>query len=343
MIFEWPVMLWALAVIPIMVAAYIAVVRHRRKLALQYANWLPASAAAPTQLRKAIPPLLYLFSAIALVLALARPVAVLTLVSLRDTVILAIDVSHSMQAEDMAPSRLAAAQKAAREFIDAQPLTTQIGVVAFAGTALAIQRPTTDRVKLMKAVERLQTQPGTAIGSALLVGLKAAFPKENFEIRRTDADGKPVAEDDDSFGPPPPPPIERAPGEETSAAIVLLTDGQATDGPDPVEAAEIAANRGVRVFTVGIGTEPGEVVKVDGVSMRVKLDEATLKKIADLTLGRHFLATDTENLSDIYKGLDVHFAKEQRETEIGAFLIAAAAAATLLAAALSLLWFNRVL
>lgn len=341
MIFQWPTMLWALALVPLLIATYVASLRRRRLLAVQFANWRTPNTTPVSKIRRALPPTLYLAAFIALILAMARPIAVLTLMSLHDTVILAIDVSHSMQAADLEPTRLEAAQQAAREFIDAQPSGTQIGVVAFAGTALPIQRPTHDHAELMKAVDRLQTQPGTAVGNAILVSLQALFPKENFEMPTQDDDGAPKEED--PLLPPPPPPVELGPGKETSAAIVLLTDGQATEGPDPMAAAEIAAKRGVRIFTVGIGTEPGEVVKVEGISMRVKLDEETLKKVADKTLGRHFHAADTADLSEIYKGLDIRLARERRETEISAFLMAFAALSALTAAALSLLWFNRIL
>lgn len=350
MIFEWPVALWALLMVPGLIAAYVVVHRRRRQAALAYARWRTGdSGTPPSRLKTLTPPALFLVAVVALIVAAARPVAVISMMSLRDTVILAIDVSNSMLAADLEPTRLDAAKAAAREFIAEQPRTTLIGLVAFAGTALPIQRPTRERADLFKAIDRLQTQEGTALGSAILVSLQTLFPKELFETDPTadqpDAAALPdVDAAGSAAGPPPAPPVEkRAPGSETSAAIVLLSDGQATTGADPLEAAQRAADRGVRVFTVGIGTEEGEVVKFGGVSMRVQLDESTLKKIADATLGRYFLAKSAEDLSEIYRDLNTRFVSETRETEVGALFVALAATAALLAATLSMLWFNRIL
>jgi Ca-activated chloride channel family protein len=351
MIFEWPVALWALLIVPGLVAAYVVVHRRRRQAVLAYARWRTGDAGAPaSRIKTLVPPALFLVAVVALIGAAARPVAVISMMSLRDTVILAIDVSNSMMAADLEPTRLEAAKAAARAFIAEQPRTTLIGLVAFAGTALPVQRPTRERADLFKAIDRLQTQEGTALGSAILVSLQTLFPKELFETDPTadqpDAAALPDGRARQSeVGPPPaPPPAEkRAPGSETSAAIVLLSDGQATTGADPLEAAQRAADRGVRVFTVGIGTEQGEVVKFGGVSMRVQLDEDTLKKIADATLGRYFMAKSAEDLSEIYRDLNTRFVTETRETEVGALFVALAATAALLAATLSMLWFNRIL
>jgi Ca-activated chloride channel family protein len=342
MIFEWPQALWLLAVVPILAAGY-RILRERQALkAAAYAQWGGASAALPSRLRRVLPPTLYLVAIVALITAMARPVAVIALPSLRETVILAIDVSNSMLAEDVEPTRLEAAQAAAREFIDRQPLASQIGIVAFAETALLIQRPTDNRAELMKAIDRLKPQDGTAVGGAILVALQALFPKETLELELAQDGERRDAPDDGADAPPPPEP-KSTPGSETSSAIVLLTDGQTTSGPDPLQAAQLAADRGVRVFTVGLGTASGAVVKAKGISMRVQLDEETLKKVADLTLGRYFLAGDGEALSEVYRELSTRLVTDVKETEIAAVFVALAAAAALTAAALSLLWFNRVL
>jgi len=345
MIFEWPMMLWLLAVVPFLVAGYRLVLDRKRHIALSYAKWTMTAAEPPSKLKDTLPPTLFLVAVVALITALARPVAVIPVPSLQDNVILAIDVSNSMLADDLAPTRLAAAQTAARAFIEEQPLTTRIGVVAFAETALLIQRPTDNREDLLKAVDRLKPQEGTAVGGAILVGLQALFPKEAFELERAaDADLRDEPDEPRPGEPPPPPPRAKvAPGSEDSSAIVLLTDGQATSGPDPIKAAELAADRGVRLFTIGIGTEQGAVVKVEGVSMRVNLDTETLKKIADMTLGRMFLAADAKDLTEVYRNLNTRLITEIKETEITAAFIALAALSILLGAVLSLVWFNRIL
>jgi Ca-activated chloride channel family protein len=294
-------------------------------------------------MRRVLPPLLYALALTLLIAAAARPMAVVSLPSLRDVIILALDVSHSMRADDLKPTRLAAAQEAARAFIEEQPSTTRIGLVAFAGTALAVQRPTTDRAELLKVIGRLEPQKGTAVGEAMLVSLQALFPKEVFELKsRAEADaddgGQALAAPD-----APAPPAGTSPGSEKSAAIVLLTDGAATGGPDPVEVARLAAGRGVRVFTVGLGTEEGAVVELEGISMRVQIDEDKLREVADVTRARYFRAEDADGLRAIYRDVSARLVLETRETEVSAAFVAAAALLALLAAGSSLLWFNRIL
>jgi Ca-activated chloride channel family protein len=314
--------------------------------------------------RALVPPALYGLALLALVAAAARPIAVVSLPSMRDVIILALDVSNSMRAEDLKPSRLAAAKQAAREFIEAQPATTRIGLVAFAETALAVRRPTTDREELLKTLERLEPQRGTAVGEAIVASLQALFPREPFELPAAgeSADGRARAgtggaralpgagasPDEaaaggagDATGAPASPAL--APGSETSAAIVLLTDGAATRGPDPVEAARLAARRGVRVFTVGLGTADGAVVEEDGVSMRVQLDEQKLRQVADVTRARFFRAADADDLRAIYRDVSARLVLERRETEIGAGFVAFALLCTVVAAGTSLFWSKRIL
>jgi Ca-activated chloride channel family protein len=288
---------------------------------------------------------LFFVGVTALLGAMARPFAVIPIASFRDRVILAIDVSNSMQATDMEPSRLAAAQAAAKDFIDKQPSTTQIGIVAFAATALPIQRPTYDREQLLKAIEKLEAQEGTAVGGAIQVALQALYPKENFELEREgegekESEAAPLGQGRRN---PETDRVKKDPGSEDSAAIILLTDGEATAGPQPLAVARLAAERGVRVFTVGVGTEEGEVVKAGGISMRVKLDERVLKEIADLTLARYFLASTATDLREIYDNLNARLTTETRELEITAFVVAFAAGAIAIGAMLSLAWFDRVL
>ena len=348
MTFLWPDLLWLLVLVPVLVAAYVLVLRRKRKAALRYASLAMVKEAmgGARSFRRHVPPLLFLLALVALLVAVARPATVMRLPSQHETVILSLDVSGSMRARDVEPDRLTAAQAAAKAFIEDHPRSTRIGIVAFAGTASLVQAPTQSREDLITAVERLQLQRATAIGSGLLVGLKAIFPDVEFDLRSSNprGDRRPIAR------PLPPTPGEEkaapapvAPGSYKSAAIILLTDGQATTGPDPIEAARMAAERGVRVFTVGIGTPNGEILVGEGWSMRVRLDEDTLKTIANVTGGEYFYAGTALDLKKIYKSLNSRFVMEKKETEITALFAAAGALSAFLAALLSLLWFNRIL
>jgi Ca-activated chloride channel family protein len=297
-----------------------------------------------------VPPLLFLVALIVMITAVARPAAVVRLPSQHETIILALDVSGSMRAKDVEPDRITAAQNAAKTFINEQPRSTRIGIVAFAGTASLVQPPTQSREDLHAAIERLQLQRATAIGSGILVALKAIFPDVDFDLRATNprlnaagspGKGGPLA------GPLATPPGDKPkpvpPGSYKSAAIILLTDGQATTGPDPIEAARMAAERGIRVYTVGVGTPNGEILVGEGWSMRVRLDEETLKQIANLTSAEYFYAGTAVDLKKIYQSLNSRFVLEKKETEITAIFAATAALTILLSALLSLLWFNRIL
>lgn len=346
MTFIWPQMLWLLVLVPLLIAAYVLVLRRRKKAALRYASLsIVKEAIGPGQrVRRHVPPLLFLLALVALIVAIARPAAVVTLPSQQQTVILAIDVSGSMRATDVAPTRLEAAQAAAKAFVAQQPRTTRVGVVSFAGTAAVAQAPTENRRDIIAAIDRFQVQRATAIGSGLLVSLATLFPDADLSIspmfgeraspRRPLSPNR--AEQKKNFEPVPP-------GSYSSAAIILLTDGQSTMGPDPVEVAKLAAERGVRVYTVGIGTKEGEIIHFEGWTMRVRLDEDTLKQIADITRGEYFNAGTADELIRVYETLNTRLVLEQKETEITALFSATAALLAVISGLLSLLWFNRLL
>jgi Ca-activated chloride channel family protein len=250
-----------------------------------------------------------------------------------------------MRATDVEPSRIGAAQAAAKSFVTDQPRGTRIGVVTFAGTAAVAQAPTDNREELVAAIDRFQLQRATAIGSGILMSLKAIFPDAEFDLRswnpRRDAlAGAPL---DQTAKPEKPPFKPVPPGSYTSAVIVLLTDGQSNVGPDPIEAARMAAERGVRVYTVGFGTAEGEIIRFEGWSMRVRLDEQTLTKIAELTQGEYYYAGSAADLKKVYETLSSRLVFETRETEITVFFSAAAAVLALMAGFLSVWWFSRIL
>jgi Ca-activated chloride channel family protein len=240
-----------------------------------------------------------------------------------------------MRASDVEPNRLVAAQNAAKAFIADQPDSVRVGIVAFAGTATVAQAPTRNKEDLYAAIDRFQLQRATAIGSAIIVSLATLFPDGGYDVAAFSYSAekrKPPA----NFKPVPP-------GSYGSAVIILLTDGQRTTGPDSVMAARLAAERGVRIFTVGVGTPEGKIVGFDGWSMHVRLDEETLRAIADLTRGEYFYAGNAVDLKKIYQTMNTRLVMETKKTEVGAFFSAAAACLVLVAGLLSLAWFNRIL
>jgi Ca-activated chloride channel family protein len=349
MAFLWPEMLWLLGLVPLSMAAYWWLLRRRRRQALRYSglSLVREALGRGPGWRRHVPPVLMLLALIGLLVAVARPTARVILPSQQRMVILAMDVSGSMRATDVEPNRMVAAQAAAREFVALQDSGTRIGVVTFAGTALLTQPPTHSKEDVLAAIDRFNFQRATAVGSGILVSLQAIFPDIEFDLRGSNP--RPGGEDhrlgrsldQRGGGKAPPPPVE--PGSYTSAAIILLTDGQTTTGPNPLEAARMAAERGVKVYTVGVGTEQGEILVGDGWSMRVRLDEEALRQIANLTGGEYFYAGSAPDLKKVYQGLHSKLALETREIEITALFAAAAAVLMLLAAGLSVFWFHRVL
>ena len=346
MTFLWPEMLWLLALAPALVGAYVWLLRRKHRTALKYANlsMVKEAMSAGQRLRRHLPPLLFLVALTIMILAIARPAAVVTLPSQQLTIILAMDVSGSMRATDVEPNRITAAQTAAKAFVNEQPSYVRIGVVSFAGTASVVQAPTFNREDVLAAIDRFQLQRATAIGSGIIVSLAAIFPDAGIDVSsliygRDGPRGRPFGE---AHKPDKPPFKPVPPGSYTSAAIILLTDGQRTTGPDSLEAARMAADRGVRVFTVGVGTKSGETIGFEGWSMRVRLDEETLKAIAKMTHGEYFYAGTALDLKKVYESLNARFVLEKKNIEITALFSAAAALVALASALLSMLWFHRI-
>jgi Ca-activated chloride channel family protein len=277
-----------------------------------------------------------------LLLAGARPTAKIKLPSQQETIILAMDVSGSMRATDVLPNRIAAAQDAAKAFIAALPRQVRVGVVSFAGTAAVVQAPTLSRDDVAAAIDRFQLQRGTAIGSGIVLSLATIFPDMPFDMSLiTGQRAMPGPSGaDPAVSAKRPDPVE--PGSYRSAAIILLTDGQRTTGPDSMEAAKLAADRGVKVYTVGVGTKNGEIIGFEGWSMRVRLDEDTLKAISTLTRADYYYAGTAEDLKQVYQGLSSRLVVETRETEITAFFALFGALLMLLGAGLGLWWFGRI-
>jgi Ca-activated chloride channel homolog len=339
--FIWPEMLWALLAVPLLVLLYVWLLRRRKKSALRYASLALVKEAMGKSIawRRHLPPALLLTAITALLIAGARPAAVITLPSAEKTIVLAIDVSGSMRATDVAPDRITAAKEAAKAFVADLPRSVRIAVVQFAGTAAVVQAPTLSRDDVVAAIERFQLQRGTAIGSGIVLSLATIFPDANIDLSQiTGQRAMPPGPNDK----PKPDFTPVQPGSYPSAAIILLTDGQRTTGPDPVEAAKMAADRGVRVYTVGVGTKEGETIGFEGWSMRVRLDEDTLKNIANMTRADYFYAGTADDLKKVYQGLSTRLIVEKKETEISALFAALGALLVVTAAGLSVWWFGRV-
>ena len=345
--FLWFEMLWVALLLPLLVVLYVWLMRRRKKAVVRYPGLsLVRDALGKTHAwRRHVAPALLLAALAALIVAGARPTAVMVLPTQSQTVIMVMDVSGSMRATDVDPDRITASRAAAREFAGALPPSVRIGIVAYSGTALLVQAPTHNREDVLAAIDRFHPQRGTAIGAGLLVALDTLFPDANLDVSMVSGERKPpraLPRDDrvptdarQDFTPVPP-------GAYEEAAILLMTDGQNTTGPDPMQVAQLAADRGVKVFTVGFGTEEGEIISIEGWRMRVRLDETTLKKIANLTHGEYFRASSGASLKSVYETLKSRLLLEKRQVEITALFAYAAALLMLAAASLSVWWFGRV-
>lgn len=360
MTFIWGEMLWLLLLlVPVLVALYLWALR-RKKSSLRYANLALVKQAMGKSVgwRRHVPPALFLVALTILITAVARPAAVIELASSRATVILAMDVSGSMRARDVEPSRIQASQTAAKDFIRNQPADVQIGIVAFASAALLVQAPTLDREALIAAVDNFDLRRGTAVGAGVLTSLATIFPDQDFDELQGDnpfdqlgmpsargLDSRPIGGLGEPDGPPKMSVAEHVPvepGSYQSAVVILLTDGATTVGPDPIAAGRLASEYGVRVFTVGFGSTEGDVVDFGGRSMRAQLDAESLKSIADLTRAQYFEAQSAADLSKVYSSLSTKLINEKKLTEIAFLFAGIGALIALVGAGLSVLWFGRV-
>jgi Ca-activated chloride channel family protein len=340
----WPGFLVLLALIPLLVALYIWMLRRRRRFAVRYSSLSLVRQALPQQsrLRRHLPFALFLFALASLVVALGRPAASVSVPTGQATIVLAMDVSWSMCSQDIPPNRLEAAKTAALSFIQRQKPTTQIGIVAFAGFAEVIQPPTNDQEMLQDTVAGLRTGRRTAIGSAILKSLDA--------IAEIDKNVAPSVTGTSSGIEPTPVPK----GAYAPDVIVLLTDGASNQGPWPLDAAQQAADRGVRVYTIGFGTENGGVMDCGpgslsggmfrggqgfgGGRFRRGIDEKTLKQVSDMTGGTYYAAESADELQGVFQKLPTYLItkRELREISVGFTAIGALLAA--LAIILSLFW-----
>ncbi len=341
MSFLWPTSLLFLVAVPLLLGLYIWSQRRRRKYALRYASLslVKEALGRGPGIRRHIPPALYLLSLAFMLFALARPITVVKVPSQEGTVILAIDVSMSMRATDIKPDRITAAKEAAKAFVLKQGEGVKIGVVSFASDASIVQAPTLDHDLVIAAIDRLRLQRATAIGRAILTSLDAIWEDSGSEGDQPSA----VLTQPQNPNAPQTPTKTAVPGAaKASASIILLTDGQNNQFPPPLAIIDQAISRGIRVYTVGVGTPAGAVLSLEGRSIRTSLDETTLKQIAEDTDAQYFLATSDADLTKVYENLTTELVLRTQKTEVTALFTLVAAVFSIVASAFSLLWFNRL-
>lgn len=343
MFFLWPQYLWLMLALPLLLAMYAWLLRRRGKPAVRYSNLgVVRAAAARLNWRRHVPPALLLLACSGLLFAAARPVARVPLPWARSTIMLAMDVSLSMRVTDVKPTRLAAAQDAAKLFLRDLPKNIEVGLVTFAGSGQVAQRATLDRASLVAAIDAFQMQMHTAVGNAIVLCLAELFPDQGIDVGEATFGSKAHGRSlDDKAKSPPRQITPVAPGSYNSAAIILLTDGRRTTGIDTLEAAKMAADRGVRIYVVGLGTT-GDAATPEGMSIYMQLDEPTLREVARMTGGEYHHAGSAEMLRSVYENLGSRLQVQTRETELTGLLALLSAMLALAAAGLSVLWFGRI-
>jgi Ca-activated chloride channel family protein len=328
MSFIWPQLLLLLLAAPLLVLGYLSLVRRRvhRSADLAAQGFVPSEAARRSRRTRHVPFALFLAAVVLLLVALARPEMTLSLPKQEGTVILAFDVSNSMRADDLEPTRIDAAKAAARVFVEDQPDSIEIGVVAFSDGGLVTQSPTNDKAAVLGAIDRLTPLGATSLGQGIFTALNA-IADEPIELDPADLENGLDTLDIGYYG---------------SAAVVLLSDGENTSNPDPAAIAGVASVAGVRVFTIGIGSPQGTVVEVDGFSLATALDEEMLTQIAEDTGGTYYKAEDAAALTEIYDNIDLEATAEPEKTEVTAAATGLAIVLLLVGGALSLVWFGRL-
>jgi len=341
--FVWPEALWLVAALPALPLFYLWLLRRRGRAALRYSSLAVVRTAWRRQWRQHVPPALLWLALGVLALAVARPVARVTLPWARSQIMLAMDVSLSMRVTDVKPSRIEAAQEAAKLFLRDLPRHIEVGLVTFASGAQVVVPSTTDRASLVAAIDAFQMQIGTAVGSAIVLCLSELFPDQGIDLEEMTFGSSRKARRLDDKPKPPAKLVEPvAPGSYESAAIVLLSDGRRTTGVDTLEAAKMAADRGVRIYVIGLGTVDGAASTPDGLAIYMQLDEPTLREVARMTGGEYHHAGTAEDLRGVYEHLGSRLQVQARETELTAWLAMTAAVLVVAAGTLSMLWFGRV-
>ena len=351
----WPRLLILLGLVPLLIVVYVLMLRRRRRYAVRYSSLALVREAMTRQSswRRHIPFALFLLALASLVMAVGRPVMVVTVPTDQTTIILTIDVSGSMRSRDVYPTRLMAAENAALNFVQHQKPGTQIGLVAFSNFAEEIQQPTTDQEALQAAIESLTTGRRTAIGSGILKAIDS--------IAEVDKSIAPSITDTSTGVEPTPVPK----GDFAPDVIVVLTDGVSNSGPLPVEAAKQAVDRGIRVYTIGFGTANGTPDGSQGGGFgggnnssngtqnngglgggngffgggfRMGIDDVVLKQVAEMTGGKYYSATSATELENVFQSLPTYLIIKHETSEISVLFAAAGGVLALLAIGLSMVW-----
>lgn len=344
MLFLWPHYLWLMLALPLLPVVYLWLLRRKGKVAVRYSSMAHVRAAsAGRQWRQHVPPALLLLAFAGLLLAAARPMARVPLPWARSTIILAMDVSLSMQVSDVKPTRMEAAQDAAKLFLRELPKNIEVGLVTFAASSQVAQAATLDRSTLVKAIDGFQMQIGTAVGSAIVTSLAELFPDQDINLEEMTFGTKPRGRSlDDKDKPPPRQIAPVAPGSYDAAAIILLSDGRRTTGVDTLDATKMAADRGVRIYVIGLGSVGGNGAMTEDMPIYLQLDEPTLREVARMTGGEYHHAGTAEALRSVYENLGSRVQVQTRETEVSALIALLSAAFALTAGFLSLRWFRRI-
>ena len=329
MSFIWPWVLVSLLAVPVFVFVYLRLQEKRGRDAASLGTLGLVGEGAASQggpgWRRHVPPIVLLVGVALLAIASARPEIEIPLPRMEGTVLLTFDVSASMAADDVEPTRMDVARQVGRTLVEQRPGSAKIGVVAFGEGGLVVQPPTDDNDALIATIDRLVPQSGTSLGRGILTALNMVYPESYLSSEGT----APLAGDAPRPGLAP-------------SIIVLLTDGENTDPPDPLEAAQLAIDRGVRVYTVGLGTSEGAVVEIDGFSLFTSLNEPVLQEVALLTEGEYFRIEEINDAPPVYEELETEFVVETKEIEITSILGAVSMLVLLVGGGLSLLWFGRV-
>ena len=334
MSFVWPSLLLFLLCVPLLVLFYLFLQQRRRRFAARFGSLglVHDAMGSGPGLRRHIPSIIFLGGVTLLLISLARPQATLSLPRVEGTVILTFDVSGSMAADDLKPTRMEAAKAAAREFVGNQPPSVLVGVVAFSDGGITVQAPTADREKTLATIERLVPRRGTSVGNGILVSLNTIA---------VDAGDPPILNTSSLSAPQTPTTAPQ--GWYPSAMIVLLSDGENNENPDPILTADLAADLGVRIYTIGIGSVNGAILDIEGFTVHSQLNEPMLQEISSITGGEYYNAGNEEELRRIYNDLEPKLTIKPEEIEMTSIFAGIAMLVFLVGGALSLLWFGRVL
>ncbi|HNQ96185.1 MAG TPA: VWA domain-containing protein [Anaerolineales bacterium] len=340
MSFTWSSLLYLLLLVPLLVWVYQRIQKRKRESAARLGSFgVLHDASGGASARRQLPAILFLIGITILILSLARPQAAISLPKIEGTVILTFDVSGSMSADDLKPNRMEAAKAAALDFVDNQPTSVKIGVVAFSDGGITVQNPTGERAEIIDTIERLVPRRGTSVGNGILVALNTivvdagdpAFLSPNAipDISQPQSDTAPQSD-------------ILVEGWYPSSAIVLFSDGENNQEPDPVAAADLAVDLGVRIYTVGIGTVEGATITVEGFTVHSRLEEPMLEYISTTTGGAYYNAGNEEDLRRIYNDLEPKLTIKPEEMEVTSLFAGLGMALFIVGGALSLLWFGRV-